>query len=80
MIETLIVLRESNNCSVSIKFTIICVSGSITTRIQKVLPEGVRYFDNNFFLVDEGRKDPTYHYKRAIIDLPEKIVNVSWSA
>ena len=40
-------------------------------RIQKVLLEGVQTL-TTFFLVDEGRKDPKYHYKRAIIGPPAK--------
>ena len=30
-------------------------------------------FDNVFVLVDEGREDPKYHYKRAIIGPPAKL-------
>ena len=41
------------------------VLNTIHARIQKVLPQRVQLW--RFFIVDEGRKDPKYHYKRAII-------------
>ena len=46
-------------------------------QIQKVLSESVQLFQFvptlTFFLIDEGREDPTkYHQKRALIGPPAK--------
>ena len=54
-----------------IKFIINCVSVSITCADPESFARRGPTLTTTF-LVDEGRKDPTYHHKRAIIGLPEK--------